>query len=239
MALPVNRLVMLGVVLLAVASSLVVVAQPGPQRPAPKKPGGGPPRPDITPNVFNLQILISEKLQEELEITNEQLEQLQSLSEQFRRRSLNLTGSVRENSEELSALRAEFEVEVSMILSEEQFERFLQIQVQQELQKDLLLALSGSGTIATALNITDEQKKEIRAASRAVEDEIRDAIERIREEGNQKMLNVLTPEQKEQLDEMTGEPYEGERGANQRPGGPGAGKGKKGRPTGRPRQPGR
>lgn len=244
--MPVRTRRILTLVFIAVVGiwSVYAVGQPGGQKggKGPGKGKGG--APDPTASLPNIQFLLSERVREELQITEDQSSQVRSLYERFRRRMLGTTSPRSGSRDETERLREEFDTELGEILQAEQVQRFKQIQLQQELQKDTLTALTGDTEIAKTLDVTDDQKKQLRAAAREGEEYIREGIERLREEARQKIVDALSPEQKEKLLELTGDKFEMspppnlKRGGAQRgPGaqGPAKGKGGPGKgPGGRP-----
>jgi Spy/CpxP family protein refolding chaperone len=61
--------------------------------------------------------------------------------------------------------------------------------------------------IATALGVDEETQRKIRDKAREVERETQQKIEKVREEARDKILETLSPEQREKLKKMLGTPY--------------------------------
>jgi Spy/CpxP family protein refolding chaperone len=78
------------------------------------------------------------------------------------------------------------------------------------------------------LKLTDEQKEQLKEKQKTLDEEYRKEAEALRNKYREKILEVLTPEQKAKWKELTGNSFEfgqpqfGRRGG---PGGPGGGPG--------------
>ena len=88
-----------------------------------------------------------------------------------------------------------------------------------------------NGALATELNITEEQKTKLAEMQTKVEEELRKEIEQLRLESRDKILSVLTAEQRAKLNALMGSPVEFQQGGfgggfgGGGPGGRGAGGG--------------
>jgi Spy/CpxP family protein refolding chaperone len=103
-------------------------------------------------------------------------------------------------------LNKEFEGDLKKALLPYQFDRLKQIGVQQRVQTQGATALS-SGELAEALNLTDEQREKLEKRSAEVQQELQEKIAQLRLEARNKMLDVLTPEQRTKLNSMMGDAF--------------------------------
>jgi Spy/CpxP family protein refolding chaperone len=195
-----------------------------------------------------LGLLQIEAVQKELKLGEEQINQLKDIRDEMRK------SEGRPTPEKL----AEIEKQVKDILEPEQLKRMEQIELQARLRFAGVRALVDEA-LAEKLGITDEQKEKLNKIgeeSRAkigeafprpeggdrpqLTDEQRAArmtkMQELRNEAYEQAIKVLTPEQKEKLDGMTGKEFkidmQGMMGGR---GGPGQGRGERGRD----RQPGK
>ena len=227
-------------VALVLVVGMLATAQAQPPDRGPGRPGGGF-RVGIT------QLLQNEAVQKELKLGEEQINQLKDIRDEMRK------SEGRPTPEKL----AEIEKQVKDILEPEQLKRLEEIRLQFDLRMQGVRALS-EGDLAEKLGITDEQKEKLNKIgeeSRAkigeafprpeggdrpqLTDEQRAArmtkMQELRKEAYEQAIKVLTPEQKEKLDGMTGKEFkidmQGMMGGMR---GPGQGRGERGRD----RQPG-
>ncbi len=180
---------------------------------------------------FDGAMLLSQKsVQEELKLTDEQVKQLTEQAAKQRQSFGELRDLSREERQKrMTESREQNRKMISTVLNEEQQKRLRQISLQLQGAQALT-----SPEVATALDLSDEQKKsveEIQTASREEtraafqggegdRDAMRKKFQEARQASNDKLKAVLTAEQQAKWQEMLGEPFEGElRG----PGGPGQG----------------
>jgi Spy/CpxP family protein refolding chaperone len=199
-------------VALVLVVGMLATAQAQPPDRGPGRPGGGF-RVGIT------QLLQNEAIQRELKLGEEQINQLKDIRDEMRK------SEGRPTPEKL----AEIEKQVKDVLEPEQLKRLEEIRLQLDLRMQGVRALS-EGALAEKLGITDEQKaklNKIGEESRAkigeafprpeggdrpqLTDEQRAArmtkMQELRKEAYEQAIKVLTPEQKEKLDGMTGKEF--------------------------------
>ncbi len=214
------RLRTLGIAALALAAAGMcagrLLADDTPEKPKPQ------PRPAMQMRpVGTLEIILTEKVQKELDVTDKQLESLKKFGEDSRADLRKLMEGMRDLSPEdrrakldelrpkMDDLRKDAEKKINEVLDEKQRDRLKQIGLQ----------LRGAGAlaqndVADALKITDEQKAKLKAVwdkqadamkdLRAGRDGRRDKMKAIAKESLEKSLDVLTTEQKKKLEEMEG-----------------------------------
>lgn len=233
-----NRIFSLSLLALAVlaACSADVLAQPGGGRGRFGGPGG-----DVT------GLLQSDNVRAELEITDDQLADLQSMGDDLRNGMRSMFEGMRDLSDEerrdrfqtmrqdMEDIRAEAESRMGNILLPHQMARLKEIQLQQQIQRG---GLQGAlrGPLAEELGITDAQREELMAKAQELQQEMQEKIAQLRKDAEEELMQVLTPEQQSKLKSMTGSEFEVEQrgfgrggfGGQQGPGG----RGGRGRPQG-------
>src|SRR5262249_42296862 len=167
-------------------------------------------------------------VQDELKLTEDQTKTVAEASrkQMTARQSLrDLEGAEREK--KTQELNKEAEKVVADTLKPEQAKRLKQISLQQQGAQAF-----NNPEIAKELNITDEQKQKIKTIQEDAMKEMRtlfqpggdrtEAMKKIQELNkatNDKVMGVLTADQKTKWKEMTGEPFKGEIRFGGRPGG--------------------
>src|SRR5262249_22110823 len=152
-------------------------------------------------------------------LSDEQSKKVEELSGKMREKFQELFGlEGEERGRKMQELMKENEKAVSEILKPEQMKRLKQVSYQ--------LAGGGGFTdpeVVKALQITDAQKAEIQKINQATaeqmrdlfqggppDDEARKKIQEMRKAATEKIVNLLTAEQKTQWKELQGEPFKGE-----------------------------
>jgi Spy/CpxP family protein refolding chaperone len=218
----------LGAILLASA----VQAQD--QAPPPGRRGmrgmmGGPGGPGMG-SMGLLFLLRSEKVQKELQLTDNQKTKLEDADGEFREQMRDLFPSLQDLSDEerrtkMNEFQEKVEKKLGEILEPKQLERLDQIQLQ--VQGPMALT---TPKVSKALEITDEQKEKIQSKLEEMQTkmgelfgslrdlspeerrekmpEMRDKMQQISKETGDQMLVLLTPEQRDKFDKMKGEKFE-------------------------------
>ena len=161
-------------------------------------------------------LLQIEAVQKDLKLGEEQINQLKDIRDEMRK------SEERPSREKL----AEIEKQVKDILEPEQVKRIEQIGLQLRLRFAGILALT-DGELAEKLGITDEQKEKLNKIGEESQTKMRETfprpeggdrpqltdeqrtarmakMEELRKAAHEQAIKVLTPEQKKQLDGMTG-----------------------------------
>lgn len=187
---------------------LACAQPPGPPRGAR---GGGPPG-----GGGMGRLLQSEEVRGELELLDEQVEKLRKIEEDVRTEMRDLFRNARRGGgeggrEEMRAraeeLRKSVEEKVENVLSTQQLERLKQINAQVMIDRGGARALMG-GPLAEELNLSDEQKSQMREKAQELQAEMQKKIEAARAEAREQLMEMLTSEQRAKLESMTGEPFE-------------------------------
>lgn len=203
-----RRIVPVLVVALLAATVTKAPAQP-PQRRGFRGFGGG--------SVF---LLLQESVRKELQLTDEQIDKLREARDQLRPNFRELRGLSREEiREKIQEMREKSEKLLADILKPEQLKRLKQI----ELQQQGLMGALRNREVASSLGLTEDQREQLRALQqdfiRAMRDlresggdrrEMFEKIQEFRKSTEEKILKVLTSEQKAKWKELTGEPFKGE-----------------------------
>jgi Spy/CpxP family protein refolding chaperone len=161
---------------------------------------------------MNTIFLLGQKsVQEELKLNDEQIKKVKELQEKQREVFQNFRDL---SPEERREKMQEMAKAVDGVLKPPQLKRVKQIALQQAGARAV-----NDEEVAKALNVTDEQKEKIREIQRESFEKMRelgrdeDAAKKRQElmkETNEKMMAVLTAEQKTKLKELQGEPFKGE-----------------------------
>ena len=198
-------------------------------------------------NDGGLGLLRDENVQKDLELVDEQKTKLQALADKLREDSRAAFqgfdfGSLRDLSEEertakfapirekMQKVTTAAQAELDQILLPHQKERLKQITVQSQLRRQDTSEALTSGTLAETLGITEEQKAKLKAKQEEVQASLREKMAKIREEAQNELFSVLTPEQQAKLKSMIGTPitfspqqFGGGGPGGRGPGGPGGG----------------
>ncbi len=172
-----------------------------------------------------LDLLRNEEVRTELGILDDQLAPLREAEQEMRNQAREMFSGLRDlNQEEREArfaeirakfegLREEMQSKIESSLLPHQVDRLRQIATQMQIQRG---GASGilNDRMKESLGISDEQEEALRKAAEEAETEMRAKVAKLREEAQQKVLRVLTPEQRAKFQEMVGEPFE----LTQRPG---------------------
>ena len=197
------------VLLVVIASTFAMTQSTSAQRRGGRGGSRGPiSRVDLTSN---------EKVQSELKLADDQKKAIAELTEKFAadRRELFQSGrnggDRAEMMEKMTKMSADISTKLMAKLDDAQKKRLTEIFVQVNGMNSL-----SDKEIAAALNVTDEQKKELtevqaknREAARGMrdlsEDERAEAREKLTKEANERLMAVLTEDQKEAFGKLKGE----------------------------------
>ncbi len=168
-----------------------------------------------------LMLLSQKSVQDELNLTEDQIKKLEAPFEKQRESFGELRDLSREERQKrMAEVREQAQKAVSAILDEGQQKRLRQIALQ--VQGGQALTTS---KVASALGLTDEQKEKIEEIQTSARDEMRGLFQgaadgdreavrmkfaEVRKATGKKLQGVLTAEQQARWKEMTGEPFTGE-----------------------------
>src|SRR5256885_1523136 len=126
---------------------------------------------------------------------------MQNLSDDERRAKF---GEIRTKMESVSA---DTEKQLDKVLLPHQMERLKQIDLQTKVQSRGASALT-SGDVAKALNLSDEQREKLEKRAAEVQQELQTQIKQLQADARKKMLDVLTADQRAQLEKMMGQQFD-------------------------------
>jgi Spy/CpxP family protein refolding chaperone len=201
-----NVVLSLLVVGLLVGSGSVAQAQPG------RGGGGGFRGGDFMNNP--MMLLGNEQVREALEIVDDQVQQIDEISEEMRSSMRDMFMNFRDLSDEerqkkMTELNDEYQAKIDEVLLPHQQKRLKQIMMQQRGRgrSGLAGALSDDG-LAKELNITASQKEEMQRVAEEARREMEEKVAQLRKEMEDKILGVLDAEQRDKYRELVGEPFE-------------------------------
>jgi len=186
--------------------------------------------------VSGVRLATLEPVQAALKLSDEQKDKIKAINDEMRDEGRKLAEGLRDQSGDRAALR-----EKMMELNATAAKKFNEVldEGQQKRMMGIMIQLVGVNAVmdpavATELNITDDQKKqleEVREGNRQAMREAfeggrdqgggREAREKLREEWNKKLMAVLTSDQQAQLESLKGEKVEIDMAALRGLGGPG------------------
>ncbi|MEZ6093085.1 MAG: hypothetical protein R3C03_02435 [Pirellulaceae bacterium] len=194
-----------------------------------------------------LALLGNPKVQEELELVDDQLEEVQGLQDEMGTAMRELFQSMRDSGgdrqqmfeqmrEKMTDLSKDFEADLEEILLPEQLKRLKQLNVQMQAR-----GRGGAGTglldnedLKRELDITSDQEEKMREAAEKAQEMVREETAKIQKKALDQVLSVLSSEQRKKYEEMVGDSFDfggfggfgrGGRGGPGGQGGPGGGPG--------------
>ncbi|HMP80541.1 MAG TPA: hypothetical protein PKD54_13890 [Pirellulaceae bacterium] len=173
-------------------------------------------------NMFggNLFLLADEKVQKDLDLSEDQIEHLKKLQDDIRNTMMNMFQGMQperggdprqmfqEMQEKAEATLKEFEEDLNDILLPHQTRRLKQIAVQSQNRGRGVGGSLLSENVRNELNITREQEQKLKEAAEQLEKELQEKIAKLRRDSMNKLLDQLTPEQREKYRELVGDPIE-------------------------------
>jgi Spy/CpxP family protein refolding chaperone len=158
----------------------------------------------------SMMILRNEQIQKELEIVDDQLQELEAIGEEMRDSFQGFRDmSEDERADRMREITADFEKRVNEVLLPHQQKRLKQITAQfQARGREGVTGALTEGNLADELKITEEQREKLRKVGEEARAEMDEKMRKLREEMEQKILAVLTDEQRSQYKELMGEPFE-------------------------------
>jgi Spy/CpxP family protein refolding chaperone len=149
-------------------------------------------------------LLNDENVQKDLEIVDSQKEKLEALQTKIREEMRAMfQGGERPDRDAMREKMEGFQKEMNDILLPHQKDRLKQISVQSRLRFG-----NTSDAVGDALELTDEQKEDLRKKEREISTEMNKELAKIREKYRDKLLETLTPEQRAKWKQMVGSPIE-------------------------------
>ena len=162
-----------------------------------------------------IELLFNPTVQKELELVEDQEDKLRELAEQMRNRFRSIFSDMRDRDpqerfrvmrERMEDEQKKMQAQLGEILLPHQLERFQQLQLQTQLQRGRTADVLGSDELRQKLGLTDEQVEKMRETAREAQQELQEKMAKAQQEAVEKILSVLTPEQRRQWDALVGTP---------------------------------
>ena len=196
-------------------------------------------------------LLMDANIRKELELVDDQEAKLRAIGEEIGREMRDAFSGMRDLSPEernarrdemrtkFQEMRAKMDGRIKDVLLPNQMDRLKQLNLQSQMQRQGTAGALGNEQIVKELGLPEDQLQKLRDRAQQVERELREKIQKLREEARGDLMEVLTPSQQQKLKEMMGDTFEfrqdgGRFGRNPRGGSPG---GDRGNRPGRPRRP--
>jgi hypothetical protein len=206
--------------MLALAAILTGAGKSLAQRPGGGQPGrfrGGPgPGPQLEAVFGAMELLRRPDIRKELELLDSQIQDLETAAEQMRERvreemepfrDLDAAARRQQLPQAFARLRQDIDDALSKVLLPHQMKRLGQLEMQQRMRRFGLMG-AFQGQLTEKLQITDEQREQLRAKAEKLEVEMREKIAEIRRQAQQELMDVLTPQQQAMIQDLLGDPFE-------------------------------
>ena len=163
-----------------------------------------------------LGMLRQKQIQDELNLSAEQIAVVEELQKDMQRQSQEIFtaqakfggNAIKMMEAAQKAVRKTITKELKEILDIKQMKRLGQLEVQMKMKNRGARALTEE-KLAKALNITDDQKTEIRDKSSEMSKQLQKEIEKLREQHRKQLIkDVLSDDQLSKLQEISGNQYE-------------------------------
>jgi hypothetical protein len=169
-------------------------------------PGGG----------TGLELVFSDDVRNEIELVEDQEVQLRALADKMRQEMRSAFSDLQELPEEerreammarMDEQRQKAQKEMESILLDHQLARLKQLQLQSRLQRGGAADALASDDLRQALGLTDEQLEKMRQVAAEADAELRETVRKATEQARNKVLEVLSAEQRAKWEEMTGSSF--------------------------------
>ena len=116
-------------------------------------------------------------------------------------------GNVEEFKSNMQRMREQHQSELQKLLLPHQVDRLHQIALQTHMRSAGTAGALSNSKVAEALDLSDDQVKQLKDKSKQLNEDLQKKIEQLKQEMKKELLGVLNAEQREKLQEMTGEDY--------------------------------
>ena len=165
-----------------------------------------------------MSMLNQASVQRDLELSDDQRDQLQRLRQDFTRKVSDQARLMREGNfspeagrglgETIRELQKQQEADVEQILLPHQVRRLREISFQTRMKTMGPTGALSDKAIAEELGLSSEQLKRLKEKAKEVGRDLKEKIERLREEAQQELLKELTRDQLNKLERMLGDRFE-------------------------------
>ena len=172
-----------------------------------------------------LSLLGNEKIQKELELVDDQVEEIKELGDEMRTSMREMFSGLRETmsgasdqerremwgemQEEMKTRYEELKPKIESVLLPTQVQRLAEIKMQATLRRSGgLTSERGSQVLKDQLDITDDQMEAMKEKAVEVRESLAVKMAKLRKQAEMEILSVLDTEQREKYKEMMGESYD-------------------------------
>lgn len=165
-----------------------------------------------------LSMLSNQQIREDLQLADDQWKEVQRIQSDFQSQMRAAMNGVMEGGfkperagelkEKLEAVRTEMTGRLGQVLLPHQLTRLEQLGRHVQMKSSELGDSMFAGSIAEELGLTDEQKERLRERAEELRAEMQAEIRKMQAEAREKLLEELTPEQREKLKEMLGDEFD-------------------------------
>jgi len=198
--------------ILAIALVVVSASTASAQRRGGGFPGGG--------GNSKLFLLMNTQVQDELQMVDDQREKCRQVIDSMRDRMRDAFSGLQDVPQEdrreamqsrIAEIQKELEADCDKVLLPHQRDRLEQIVLQQQIQRSGAAGALTSESVTEALGLTEAQKEQLAKAREEAEAQLEADIKKARDAAVEKVLSVLTKEQRDQWNMMQGKSFELER----------------------------
>jgi len=160
-----------------------------------------------------MSMLANDNIRKELEIVDSQMDSLRAVNEEFQKRaamemrSVDL-GNASEVLKRMRGLTDAAKKDIESVFLPHQLDRLRQLGVQQQMSRKGVLGALVTDPLASHLEISNEQKEELRDAAKKIEEDLAKEMAALRAKARKRLFAKLKPEQQKELNEMIGDDYQ-------------------------------
>lgn len=171
----------------------------------------------------SMGLLNDQKVAEELELDETQVDNIKALQDEMRGIFRDSFGGMRDKFRDpnvdreslMNEIREKIQTEMSSvdeklgeILLSHQLTRLNELTFQMEAKRGGTQGLLNNAKVKERLGLTDEQMEQVKEKAEEVKLKLEERIKQAREDAQNEILSVLTPDQQSQIKEMTGDSFE-------------------------------
>lgn len=170
------------------------------------------------PGSDQLSMLGNEQIRNELQLADDQWKEVQQIQSDFRSRMRDTMNGLMEGGfrperagelkEKIEAVRTEMTGRLNQVLLPHQLTRLEQLGRHVQMKSSELGDSMFAGSLADSLNLTEEQKTRLRERAEELRAEMQAEMRKMQAEAREKLLEELTPEQREKLKELLGDEFD-------------------------------
>lgn len=160
-----------------------------------------------------MTLLTNEKIREDLEIVDSQLEEIEQVNRELQKRMAREVRELdfenpKELVERLRGLTDNAKTEIEGVFLPHQIDRLKQLGLRQEMNRKGVLGALLSDPLASELEITAEQKKKLQESAKEIAEELARDLEAVRAKARNKLIKNLSGQQQQKLESLVGDEYD-------------------------------